>query len=379
MSAPREDLSGRRPPEFGEPAPLFIAATDGIDAYNIGVAGGRWMVLMVFGSLAQPHCREAHDRVVARRDLFNDADAAFFGVSADPADRSLRGLANSVPGLRYFWDFDLAVSRLYGLVGETSLTPAIFLIDRALRIVAAEPIAETEAVLDELARRLAAEREAESADFAPILILPRIFEPELCQGLIDHFRAVGGTASGFAADVAGVTTTVLDPRIKRRSDVTIEDGELLSQIQARLQRRLFPMLERAMGWRATEIERFLICRYDAADDGFFSAHRDDATVGTAHRKFAVTVNLNADDYEGGELRFPEFGRRLYKPPTGGAAVFSCSLLHEATPVTRGIRYCFVPFLFDAAGERLRRANLGQTEFAPRGARRERRAGAKRRP
>jgi predicted 2-oxoglutarate/Fe(II)-dependent dioxygenase YbiX len=89
------------------------------------------------------------------------------------------------------------------------------------------------------------------------------------------------------------------------------------------------------------------------------AHRDDATAGTAHRKFAVSLNLNAEDYDGGDLRFPEFGRRLYRPPTGGAAVFCCTLLHEVTPVTHGVRYVFVPFLYDADGVRIREANLSQ--------------------
>ena len=37
-------------------------------------------------------------------------------------------------------------------------------------------------------------------------------------------------------------------------------------------------------------------------------------------------------------------------------VFSCSLLHEATPVTRGTRYAFLPFLFDEAGARIRAEN-----------------------
>ena len=53
-----------------------------------------------------------------------------------------------------------------------------------------------------------------------------------------------------------------------------------------------------------------------------------------HRRFAVTLNLN-DGFEGGELWFQEFGPRRYRPPPGGAAVFSCSLLHEARPVTAG--------------------------------------------
>jgi predicted 2-oxoglutarate/Fe(II)-dependent dioxygenase YbiX len=141
--------------------------------------------------------------------------------------------------------------------------------------------------------------------------------------------------------------------------VFFEGTELADAVRSRLTERLLPMVRRAFGWQATEIERDLICRYDADELGFFSAHRDDVTAGTAHRKFAVTINLNAGEYEGGRLRFPAFGRRVYAPPTGGATVFCCSLLHEVTPVTRGRRYCFVPFLYDAEGARLRRANLSR--------------------
>ena len=80
--------------------------------------------------------------------------------------------------------------------------------------------------------------------------------------------------------------------------------------------------------------------------GHFRPHRDNTTKGTAHRRFAVTINLNADEYEGGDLCFPEFGPRTYRAATGGAVVFSCSLLHEARPVTLGKRYAFLPFLYD---------------------------------
>ena len=86
------------------------------------------------------------------------------------------------------------------------------------------------------------------------------------------------------------------------------------------------------------------------------AHRDNTTKGTSHRRFAVTINLNAAEYEGGELWFPEYGKRLYKPATGSAVVFSCSLLHEARPVTKGIRFALLPFLYDDAAAAIRRAN-----------------------
>jgi hypothetical protein len=35
----------------------------------------------------------------------------------------------------------------------------------------------------------------------------------------------------------------------------------------------------------------------------------------------VTINLNGD-YDGGDLRFPEFGDRTYRAPPAGAVVFA---------------------------------------------------------
>ena len=341
------------PPGFGETLPFFAAETDGIARYSIDVAAGRWIVLMPFLSLGRPGVLAAHQAALQRAHLFNDADAAFYGLSTDPDDRFRRGLANASVGRRYFWDFDQQVAPLF------APEPSILLVDRGFRIVMAEPIDRTGAVLDRLEAELAAEPPTDQQPFAPVLVLPRVFEPELCAALIDLFRARDAEASGFAATVEGRTVTLVDPRFKRRQDVTLDDPALVSALRDRLTRRLLPAVKRAFNWQASEIERFLLCRYSEDDQGFFSAHRDDATAGTAHRKFAVTINLNAGDYEGGGLRFPEFGRRVCSPPTGGAAVFCCSLLHEVLPVTRGERFCFVPFLYDEDGERIRRRNLAQ--------------------
>ena len=351
-----------RIPDFGEPAPLFVARTDEVEAYNIGVVAGRFVLLMVFGSLAVEACAAAHAQVLARRDLFDDHRALFFGVSVDPADHRLRGVRNRAPGLRYFQDYDFAVSRMYGLLQGEQLRPAVFLLDPMLRVMAAEPIEAVGEVLDRLEAALSEHAQAEPG-FAPVLTAPRVLEPELCERLIAHYQAIGGQPSGFAMEVDGRTVQRIHPGLKRRRDVWIADESLRVQVRLRLTERLFPLIQRAWGWRATEIERDIIACYDSADQGFFSAHRDDATAGTAHRRFAVTINLNADAYEGGELRFPEFGRRLYKPATGGAVVFGCSLLHEATPVTSGVRYALTPFLYDEAGVQLRAANLGRVDAA----------------
>ena len=342
-------------PDFGELARSFICATDNIDRYAFDVAAGRWLVLLFFGTLALESSVEALAKALEMRELFNDRDAALFGVSIDPNDKAERGIANSEPGVRFFWDFDFTVSRLYGVANGDYLRPGVFLIDPAFRIVMAESIENTGAVMARLSRELAAQETAEGPT-APVLVLPRIFEPELCTALIDYFQAGAPEVSGFAANVDGRTVLQHDPRLKRRTDVIIEDEALMGQVRQAIEARLFPMIKRSFGWQARHIERYLICRYGAEDNGFFFPHRDDATAGTAHRKFAVTLNLNADDYEGGELRFPEFGRRTYKPPTGGAAVFGCNLLHEATPVTSGERFAVVPFLYDDEGEAIRKAN-----------------------
>src|SRR5215203_6888429 len=71
--------------------------------------------------------------------------------------------------------------------------------------------------------------------------------------------------------------------------------------------------------------------------------------------FAVSINLNSES-EGGEVSFPEYGPRSFKPPPGGAVVFSCSILHAVSKVTSGRRYAFLPFLYDDSAAKLREQN-----------------------
>jgi len=47
---------------------------------------------------------------------------------------------------------------------------------------------------------------------------------------------------------------------------------------------------------------------------------------------------------------------------GGALVFSCSLLHAVTPMTRGRRYACLPFVYDDDAAAKRRAHAAPTYF-----------------
>jgi len=93
-------------------------------------------------------------------------------------------------------------------------------------------------------------------------------------------------------DVGGRTVGVLDD-FKKRRDATITDQGLIDEIVMRIRRRLVPDIEKAFQFTATRIERYIVACYDAEDGGYFKAHRDNTTAGAAHRKFAVSINLNA--------------------------------------------------------------------------------------
>ena len=190
----------------------------------------------------------------------------------------------------------------------------------------------------------------------PILVVPDVFEPALCRHLIALYDEHGGEDSGFMREVAGKTIAMMNPDHKRRRDYVIEDEALIRQTQERVRRRINPEIERVHYFRPTRMERYIVSCYAAEDGGHFRAHRDNTTKGTAHRRFAVSINLN-DAFEGGEISFPEFSPRSFKVPPGGAVIFSCSLLHAVSRVTAGRRYAFLPFLYDEPAAKLREENL----------------------
>lgn len=348
-----------RLPQVGEPAPWFAAASPVNKRFHFDSVAGRHVVLCFFGSASHPASRRILDDALARRDVFNDLDVSFFGVSIDPVDND-NGLAPEVlPGIHQFRDFDRKVSELYGVITDNQFRPVTLVLDERLRVYAVLPITgqpeqHVPRVLNIL-EALAASRSAVPA-MAPVLIVPRIFEPALCRRLIEYYNEGGDYDSGFMREVDGKTVGMYDYSHKRRSDKDITDEALLRTCMARIHDRLAPEIHKAFQFSATRIERHIVAHYDAATGGHFRAHRDNTTKGTAHRRFAVSLVLNTGEFEGGRLRFPEFGRQTYSPPAGGAVVFSCSLLHEATPVTAGHRYCYLPFLYDDAAAHVRAEN-----------------------
>ncbi|HYC43933.1 MAG TPA: 2OG-Fe(II) oxygenase [Burkholderiales bacterium] len=351
-------------PQPGEPAPWFIARSTSNERYHFDTVGGRCVVLCFLGSAADAYSRGVVECFLRHRAVFNDERACFFGVTADPRDEREARLTQVLPGYRYFWDFDLAVSKLYGVHrGGTAYERYTIVLDPRLRVLAVVPFGisgspeqHVAAVLEVLSGQppIAAD---DIQDHAPVLIVPRVFEPEFCRELIACYEQGNAEPSGFMREQDGKTVGVFDDGFKKRRDVSVTDQTLRLACRKRLENRLKPEVFKAFQFLVTYAERYIVACYDATEGGFFRAHRDNTTKGTAHRRFAVTLNLNTGEYEGGQLRFPEYGPRGYEAPLGGAIVFSCSLLHEATPVTRGRRYAFLPFFYDEPAAKLRERNL----------------------
>lgn len=350
----------------GDPAPWFRQATTSNPRFSFDTAAGRYIVLLFHLSAGDALSRAALDAVAAHRHLFDDTKTSFFGVSLDREDGSQGRVVESLPGLRHFLDFDGTIARAYGAVPHDAqvVTPAEtrrfwVIIDPMMRVLDVTGMRPDGSERDGFFRRIAALPPVESFAGrplqAPVLFLPRVFETELCHRLIAHYESIGGRESGFMRDVDGKTTLVHDPAHKRRRDVEIADDALIRDTQARIKRRIVPEIRKVHQFEVTRMERYLIGCYEAADRGHFRPHRDNTTRGTAHRRFAVSINLN-DAFEGGDIFFPEYGPAGMVPPPGGAVVFSCSLLHSVRPVTQGRRFAFLPFLYDEAAARLRSEN-----------------------
>ncbi|MGD9784756.1 MAG: 2OG-Fe(II) oxygenase [Hyphomicrobiaceae bacterium] len=356
----------------GDPAPWFKQRSFSNPNYNFDVAAGRYVVLCFFASAADPHAQAAMRAMREREGFFDDKQGCFFGVSVDSRDESEKRAADHYPGHRLIWDFDCKVSRLYGAIPkdvagaiDANLLRRFWVVlDPTLRIIAVVPFARDRSDVDQVAQLIETlPPPGHTAGFevqAPILVLPNVFEPELCRDLIGRYEEHGGMESGFMREVDGKTVTAHDYGHKRRRDYVIADPNVISATQDRFVRRVTPMIQRAHQFKVTRMERYIVSCYSAEDGGHFRPHRDNTTKGTAHRRFAVSVNLN-DDFDGGEVSFPEYGPRSFKAPTGGAVVFSCSLLHSVSKVTRGRRFAFLPFLYDDEAAKVREMNASAIE------------------
>ena len=308
--------------------------------------GNRMLLVMVPRPELQAELRDFADA----REAVAAAGAAVAAVCRGGLTAEAAPLAQD--GLALYADPQGELSLRFGIDPGPQAACITYVLDRNQRVLAVFSDADGQAAAALAYLRGLAPDTAESRKVsaqAPVLLVPRVLSPALCQEAIAAWQS--GHDEGLVnmperayeeASAAKPVHQVYLGLKKRRDHIT--DDRLNGIIIQTVMRNLAPELFKATRFRIGGLERICIGAYEAGRGDYFRAHRDNMTETTRERCFAVSIALN-DDYQGGGVRFAEFGEDVYDPPAGGALVFSCSLLHEALPVTAGTRFAAFTFLF----------------------------------
>ena len=330
--------------EEGDRAPNFILTDQNEEQFELytTMSGGP-IVLVIL-----PH-RNLEDQELIK--LFKKSYSKYkklgidLFVVSDASKDTISKISNSL-NIQFplMADHDGSVTTWF-LSSSNTQGPVAFILDPNQRLFAIERDDEKEKRLPEKAldlakRKLPIGSPKNISEIAPVLIIPKIFSEDICHQMIELWTSSGNSPG----QVETSSQKISDHTIKRRKDHLINDKSLEIEISNILGKRIAPEVSKVYHCENWIFEGFRIGCYDYSDSGFFSAHRDNFNQNNKSRLYAITINLNVGEYTGGELRFSEYGQDLYSPPTGGAIIFSCSLLHEVLPVMSGRRLVFLTFL-----------------------------------
>jgi peroxiredoxin/predicted 2-oxoglutarate/Fe(II)-dependent dioxygenase YbiX len=340
----------------GEPAPRFVLPDQGGQAWNVtgDPVAGKPMVLLFCRSLNSPAVLEAVGRFGALYERFAEREATVAMITRQTTSINAEDRGDQAVPFRLLADTLGDVTRRYrGLAGGSEAPLLVFVLTPSLRVARcfAGPECSDQAlnVVDDLL----AEREAAPIGcHAPVLQIPDVLSKAECRYLVAlHGRSdVRWNEPGDPEDQYDFKIRVGDHRRVDRVDYVINDPVVMKHLDARLARRIRPEIRKAFQYKVTKRETFHLACYQGQRGGFSIGHRDNPTQDLAYRRFALSINLNEGEYEGGELRFREYGEQRYRVPTGTALVFSSSQLHEAMAVTSGRRFVLLSHLFGEDAE-----------------------------
>lgn len=344
------------PPERGDIVPHVSFTRPGgrkaLDIWDDDVAGA--FLLMVFCGRDAAATSGLIEAIGSRSGALKALGARVL-VVATSADRA--PAPAGLPGFDLLLDPEGAGYKAFGLAAPrgsvVEAAPSLYVVAPNMHLLAApdgEGGPTLDAVFADMRRWADRRRPFPAVVHPPALIVPDVLSREDCAWLTEIYETEGQEFVDPGHMALEGRTTDAKMRIPEygredRVDHWVVDPDTQAFIDDRLSRRLFPEIQKAFQYRITKHERYRIACYEGERGGEPHGHRDNTEARVAYRRFAVTVNLNAEAYEGGELRFPEFSEQLYKPASGSAIVFSCSLLHEVMHMRQGRRYALLAFLF----------------------------------
>lgn len=208
--------------------------------YRLSSVAGRWTVLLFLPRQGKSDAPALDAALAPIRARFDDNDAVLFVITPRLEELAPHGhLHDTLPGIRVLADPE---GKAAAACGVEPTEGAVILADPFHRVFRAGPLEQAGPVLGLMAQLPRAEMHAGTETPPPVLVLPRVLEPELCRELIELYERQGGAPSGVMREENGRTVHARDDRFKRRSDLTIEDPRLLASLHERIANRLVPAI-----------------------------------------------------------------------------------------------------------------------------------------
>jgi peroxiredoxin len=349
MTVVAPDAPLLRPPparllDAGDTAPIVHAPDH--TGNHASTGADQWAgkpILLLFCPVLDEPCLTAFRAIAAEL-----APAALFAISRHGIEMNAAAHDRLSLGFAILADTRADIFKGYGVdpvPAEPSAT--LFILDAGHRVARVwdrmEPAALAVAALAELHRLGESRPVTRLQAHPPVLVLPRMLSLEDCAFLAEIWRrnvpeypTDGFTNAGTRRE-AGDFKVVHGGSYGRAIEYIVQDESLQRFIDGRLRRRLLPEIKKVFQATGLKREGYRIAGYEARDGGYLNPHRDNSIPTNVNRRFTMTINLNAGEYDGGELRFREYGEQLYAVDRGTAIVWSAGLLHEVLPITRGRR------------------------------------------
>lgn len=140
---------------------------------------------------------------------------------------------------------------------------------------------------------------------------------------------------------------------KRRKDLFIQKSDHLNKLDNKIYEKIYFDVRDTFN-DINYREPWKLGHYHEEDKGFYNLHTDTAGHrGEKARKISIVCCLSSvDDYEGGQLHFPEL-KKEFKLDKGDLIAFKSHLMHGVKPITKGERYVLISFMFGDEGSVVR--------------------------
>ena len=139
---------------------------------------------------------------------------------------------------------------------------------------------------------------------------------------------------------------------KIRKDLFINNNTILKKIDNIFYNKLYDVVKKNFS-DIKYREKWKIGHYKSDNKGFYNLHTDTAGETGYRKTSSVCMLSDEDDYEGGELHFPDLNKTI-KLKKGQVIIFDSKLLHGVYPIKSGDRKVLISFYFDDEGMEIKK-------------------------